>query len=88
MGLSTSVLGSHIFVKLGRISYGLYVYHVMAIGLAAAILGPQLGKLTLIASRLALAFGLTVAMAAVSYRYLETPFLALKKRFTLIQSRD
>ena len=82
MGLGTSVLGSRIFVRLGRISYGLYVYHVMAIGLAAAILGPQLGKLTLIASRLALAFGLTVAMAAASYRYLETPFLALKRRFT------
>ena len=34
-----------------------------------------------------LAFGLNVALAAVSYRWLEAPFLRLKERFTRVPSR-
>jgi peptidoglycan/LPS O-acetylase OafA/YrhL len=36
---------------------------------------------------MALALPATVAMAVLSYRYLETPFLRFKKRFTVIRSR-
>jgi peptidoglycan/LPS O-acetylase OafA/YrhL len=37
--------------------------------------------------RNAFAFATTVAMAAISYRWLETPFLTLKQRFTHVLSR-
>jgi peptidoglycan/LPS O-acetylase OafA/YrhL len=29
----------------------------------------------------------TILLAAISYRYLESPFLRLKDRFTLVRSR-
>jgi peptidoglycan/LPS O-acetylase OafA/YrhL len=34
-----------------------------------------------------LALGLTIAMAIISYEYLELPFLRLKSRFAVIPSR-
>jgi peptidoglycan/LPS O-acetylase OafA/YrhL len=30
---------------------------------------------------------ITIVMASVSYRFFETPFLRLKKRFTIVESR-
>jgi peptidoglycan/LPS O-acetylase OafA/YrhL len=50
---------------LGRISFGLYVFHAAAIELAGPVL----------------ALPLTIALATASYKYLETPFLRLKERF-------
>lgn len=69
-------------VYLGRISYGLYVFHLFALALVmkmsfAPIVGIPLGY----ELRVATAFGLTVLFAAVSYRWLEQPFLKLKERF-------
>ncbi len=58
-------------VWLGRISYGLYMYH--EIGLKTA--GPFFG------------LGLTVLIAAASYYGLERPFLRLKRRWTRVPSR-
>ncbi len=37
--------------------------------------------------RNAVAFAVTVALAAISYRWFETPFLTLKQRFTRVLSR-
>jgi peptidoglycan/LPS O-acetylase OafA/YrhL len=65
-------------VYLGRISYGLYVFHTTTIGLVAAWWWPW---------RLPAALALTVAVAAVSYRCFELPFLRLKARFTYVRSR-
>jgi peptidoglycan/LPS O-acetylase OafA/YrhL len=74
---------------LGRISYGLYVYHLAAILLAARLLGP----LALDPSRpfgfvmtAAAALSLTVVMATVSFLVLERPFLRLKTRFEFVPS--
>ncbi|MBZ5672987.1 MAG: acyltransferase [Acidobacteriia bacterium] len=53
---------------LGKISYGLYVFHAAAIRIVPSPI---------------LALPLTMAIAAVSYRYLESPFLRLKERYTL-----
>jgi peptidoglycan/LPS O-acetylase OafA/YrhL len=64
-------------VALGRISYGLYVVHLAAL---QAVGGP--GH----AATAVLAFGLTVAVAALSYRFIERPFLRLKGRFTHVRS--
>jgi peptidoglycan/LPS O-acetylase OafA/YrhL len=37
--------------------------------------------------RNAVALAITVALAAISYRWLETPFLTLKRRFSRVVSR-
>ena len=65
-------------VYLGRISYGLYVFHLFALALVAKQLVFPLG----FESRLLVSFLLTVLLAAVSYRALEQPFLRLKQRFS------
>jgi peptidoglycan/LPS O-acetylase OafA/YrhL len=51
---------------LGKISYGLYVFHAAVI----RVVPPPI-----------LALPLTIAAAALSYRFLESPFLRLKDRF-------
>jgi peptidoglycan/LPS O-acetylase OafA/YrhL len=80
------------FIYLGKISYGLYVYHVLCLGGSRLLLGRfeargRLGPLTAELLAMALALPATVAMAMLSYRYLESPFLRFKKRFTVIRSR-
>jgi peptidoglycan/LPS O-acetylase OafA/YrhL len=65
---------------LGKISYGLYVWHMLNFYILdhffkhATLLKP----LTLFP---------TIAMAMISYHYLETPFLKLKNKFTYIRNR-
>ena len=81
-----SLLRNRVLVHLGRISYGLYVFHVFAITYVKASLGhvDSFGKLAIVFGSSLL---LTMAIAALSYRWIERPFLSLKERFTIIQSR-
>jgi peptidoglycan/LPS O-acetylase OafA/YrhL len=77
---------------LGKISYGLYVYHVLCLGGSRLLVGRfeacgRLGPLTAELVAMALALPATIAMAMLSYCYLESPFLRFKKRFTVIRSR-
>ena len=64
---------------LGRISYGLYVYHGLALGMTDSWVWPT-----------ASAFAVTLVAAAVSYHVYELPFLRLKRRFERVSfaSRD
>ncbi len=71
---------------LGKISYGLYVYHLLAIEFAHACFASLHGLLQLVAS-VALAFLLTVSAAIISYALLESPFLRLKRRFETLHTR-
>jgi peptidoglycan/LPS O-acetylase OafA/YrhL len=69
---------------LGKISYGLYVYHMLMLSLIEYPWAKgRVSSLCLAALSLAA----TILTAAVSYRFLETPFLRLKKRFTFVPSR-
>ena len=74
-------------VYLGRISYGLYVFHVLGLLISDNVVPNQTASLARYALRVSVAFGLTVAMSAISYRWIETPFLRLKQRFTYVLSR-
>ena len=84
-------------VYLGKISYGLYVFHALALEcswktVASLNLHPAsaLGMVKVGACLIfvqVLAMAMTILLAAGSYEYLERPFLKLKERFTTIQSR-
>lgn len=65
-------------IHLGRISYGLYVFHGPVIELM------KLTSLPPIAWRVA-AFAATAGIAWLSYRYFESPFLRLKTSYSLVE---
>jgi len=83
-------------VYLGRISFGLYVFHYFAIyvtdrlviepvaSLKYPLVNSFKGPIYLL--NIALTLGLTILMAALSYRYFETPFLKMKTRLAVIES--
>jgi peptidoglycan/LPS O-acetylase OafA/YrhL len=83
-------------IFLGKISYGLYVFHRLCQDIAQHIL-PQWTRSATWTGRLQVAFHgsavlvlallFTVILAALSYRFLEQPFLRLKERFTFVRSR-
>ncbi len=74
-------------VYLGRVSYGLYVFHVLGLMISDYTIHHQDSSLGRYFFRDAVAFAVTVALSAISYRWLETPFLTLKQRFTHVLSR-
>jgi len=74
-------------VYLGRISYGLYVFHILGLLISDYAVRDQTASLWRYGLRVGVALVATIAMAAVSYRWLETPFLSLKQRFTHVLSR-
>lgn len=69
---------------LGTISYGLYMYHPLAISISIVLLRSlHAGNNWLIYP---LSFLLTIGIAALSYRYFEQFFLRLKKKYSTIES--
>jgi len=70
---------------LGRISYGLYVYH--AAGLLVAWHLFRGNSVKMYAAYAISGFLLTVIFSAISYRWLESPFLKMKERFAVVRSR-
>jgi peptidoglycan/LPS O-acetylase OafA/YrhL len=70
----------------GKISYGLYVIHAFGLLVAMKLLGQHRVPLATLVVAVAGLF-ITIALAAVSYRWLEAPFLSLKERFTHVESR-
>lgn len=83
------------FITLGKISYGLYVFHVACLLLMERFVAEIFVRFhhasfsaygqTAIAAALGLT--LTLLFSLLSYRYLESPFLRLKERFTVVNSR-
>lgn len=78
-GIPGAVLASAPMVYLGKISYGLYIFHNV-ISIIYDNLG--LGNLHLSGEqRLFLYFPLTIIIASLSWFFFEKPILALKKKF-------
>jgi peptidoglycan/LPS O-acetylase OafA/YrhL len=75
------------FIYLGRISYGLYVFHILALMISDYTVHHTDASLCHYLLRNAVAFTIAVVLAAISYRWLEAPFLTLKQRFSRVPSR-
>lgn len=73
---------------LGRISYGLYVFHGACL-LVVAVASHRIPFIRFHTwmLRYTIPLPLTICIAALSYRYFETPFLRLKERFEIVKSR-
>jgi peptidoglycan/LPS O-acetylase OafA/YrhL len=86
-----SALGSPLAPRwlryLGKISYGLYVFHMLAIHLSLKLWGGYVHNFRAFLACWCLSLLMTFAMAAASYKYFESPFLRLKERFTRVKSR-
>jgi peptidoglycan/LPS O-acetylase OafA/YrhL len=75
-------------VYLGKISYGLYVYHMLGFFLTGKFLvRGHLNHFRWLVVRQSIALTITILLASVSYALIEKPFLNLKKRFELVRSR-
>ena len=68
----------------GRVSFGVYVYHMLVIALLVRVLGATVLPGAVVVALVCVA---TVAVAAVSYAVLERPFLRLKRRFEHVATR-
>lgn len=73
-----TILENKIFNYLGGISYGIYMYHSIAIVIAIKL--SMYFIIGLIIYPIALF--LTIFISHISYKYLEKPFLKLKKKFS------
>ena len=83
-------------IFLGKVSYGLYVFHRLAqvcawklivsrgVVIGSLSLAHKVGQMLLVQI---LALGATLAFAYCSYRLFETRFLRLKDRFAIVRSR-
>jgi peptidoglycan/LPS O-acetylase OafA/YrhL len=70
--------------KVGSLSYGLYVYHVLLLPLFAWLafhVAPAASRNTYLALVFVIGIALSFAAAYVSYTFFEKPFLRLKKFF-------
>jgi peptidoglycan/LPS O-acetylase OafA/YrhL len=67
---------------IGAISYGIYLYHMPVPFVYRAIAAkafPSFHMQPLVF--MLFCFGITIGLAALSYRFVETPFLKLKRHF-------
>lgn len=71
------VIGSRLFIHIGRISYGIYLMHMPVISILKKIHIISCSPLVIFS----LAVIITVIMASICYRYFEQPILAYKSRF-------
>lgn len=83
-------LENRFFLMLGNISYGLYLWHSICIGLLINLLRTNewlnLEVYRFNGALYIATFLLSISIAWLSYTYFETPFLKIKSRFSVIVS--
>lgn len=89
-GAINGFFSNKVFVWLGKISYGLYIYHIIGIragyDISNYLFGPC-DKFHIWLEQLFISLGLTILAATISYYYFERIFLKIKKRYSVIASR-
>lgn len=87
-GRWSGLLRSRPVIYLGRISYGLYVYHELFLKVGDRIFPQHASSPSQMIAYWAFGLITTLPVAAASYRWIESPFLRLKRqRFTVVESR-
>ncbi len=81
-------LENGIFNFLGRISYGIYMYHVLTMFVLQKIIPKPADTVFNYFLYLAIVIGLTVTVAYLSNRYIESYFLKKKSLFAKIKSKN
>jgi len=92
VGLSGVASGMYSWLQkflsyLGTISFGLYVFHIIGLMTSDYTVQHQDSSLGRYLFRNAVALAVTIVLASISYRWLESPFLTLKQRFSKVPSR-
>jgi peptidoglycan/LPS O-acetylase OafA/YrhL len=85
-------LESKVFNFLGKISYGIYMYHMMIVVLSIKLMSSlfniqEFSALQNFALYL-LAVGLTIVVSWISFVYFESYFLRRKSKFTIVKSKS
>lgn len=80
-------------IYLGKISYGLYVFHWIVLRVCFKTFAHLGGRFhiptaVVITARLSIALALTILVAAISYRYFEAPVLRFKRKFEVVHTRE
>ncbi len=72
------LLANRVFAQVGQVSYGIYLLHGLVIGIVRRLVpgGREAALLVFV-----VAFPLSWALASLSFRYCETPWLRLRARF-------
>ena len=84
-GVAGQVLSNPVLLYLGRISYGIYVLHIFAqYGLRDLLEAGGLNDLLPDPVRLVLYFGVTVALASLSWHVFESPINNFKRHFKYV----
>ena len=78
-------LENPVFDYLGKITYGMYMYHTIAvvIGVKISMSYNQSNWVSY-----PITYVLTIIISAISYEYFEKPFLKLKDKFSTVKSRN
>ena len=74
-GVGQGILRTFVFTRTGAISYGLYLWHMVGLLIVTRVF-PEPGVISAVGATIA-----TYALAELSFRYFEMPFLQLKRRF-------
>jgi peptidoglycan/LPS O-acetylase OafA/YrhL len=94
-GKSRKVLDHRLFIKLGNLSYSIYLLHMVGAVIALRILPSILRSVDLFTSTQTISYSvmvytlailITIALSAISYSIIERPFLNLKTKFAVIKS--
>jgi peptidoglycan/LPS O-acetylase OafA/YrhL len=82
-----SFFSAKVSVFLGKRSYGLYLFHLFAIGATNSLVALNKVLFGNVFFEVGFSLLLTVAVSLLSYTFLEKPFLRLKKKYEIVQSR-
>jgi len=81
------ILENKIFNYLGKISYGLYMYHVIAIVICIQLFN-FFGILNYHIFLLLTCLSVTILLASISYKFIEKRFISLKTKYSKVISGD